>query len=73
MKYKGEYSPSFLADPVGVLSDKRKLSNKFGQEDFMWHPLQDCIELLDKYRYAAFSEPGHSLAGPDDPGEGEDL
>ncbi|KAH0840053.1 hypothetical protein J3R83DRAFT_1020 [Lanmaoa asiatica] len=53
MKYKGEYTPSFLADP----------------EDFTWHPLDDCVELLDKYRYAAFSQPSHSLAGPDDPGE----
>ncbi|KAG8218768.1 arginine-tRNA-protein transferase [Butyriboletus roseoflavus] len=55
MSYKGEYTPSFLADP----------------EDFTWHPLKSCVELLDKYRYAVFSQPGHSLAGPDDPGEGE--
>ncbi|KAN0097332.1 Arginine-tRNA-protein transferase, C terminus domain containing protein [Tylopilus felleus] len=46
MKYKGEYSPSYLADP----------------ENFMWHPLKNCAELLDKYRYAAFSQPDHSLA-----------
>ncbi|KAI9574553.1 arginine-tRNA-protein transferase [Boletus coccyginus] len=53
MKYKGEYAPSFLADP----------------EDFTWYPLKNCVELLDKYRYATFSQPDHSLAGPDDPGE----
>ncbi|KAF9247186.1 arginine-tRNA-protein transferase [Melanogaster broomeanus] len=55
MKYKGEYSPSFLADP----------------EDFSWFPLKTCAELLDKYRYAVFSNPDHSLEGSDDPGEGE--
>jgi len=53
MRYKGEYTPSFLADP----------------EDFTWHSLKDCVPLLDKYRYATFSRPDHSLAGPDDPGE----
>ncbi|KAF8558858.1 hypothetical protein OG21DRAFT_1404126 [Imleria badia] len=56
MKYKGEYTPSFLTDP----------------EDFTWHPLKDCLELLDKHRYAVFSQPDHSLAGSDDPGEVDD-
>jgi len=53
MKYKGEYAPSFLADP----------------EDDTWHPLKDCVVLLDRYRYAVFSQPDHSLASPEDPGE----
>ncbi|KAF8138603.1 arginine-tRNA-protein transferase [Boletus edulis] len=53
MKYKGEYSPSYLADP----------------EDFTWHPLNNCVDLLNKYRYAVFSQPDHSLAGSGDPGE----
>ncbi|KIK75335.1 hypothetical protein PAXRUDRAFT_835710 [Paxillus rubicundulus Ve08.2h10] len=53
MRYKGEYSPSFLADP----------------EDFAWYPLKSCTEILDKYRYGVFSHPEHSLEGQDDPGE----
>lgn len=43
------------------------------QEDFTWHPLKSCVELLDKHRYAVFSQPDHSLAGTDDPGEGKNL
>ncbi|KAG9317583.1 arginine-tRNA-protein transferase [Chiua virens] len=57
MRYKGEYSPSFLADP----------------EDFKWYPLKNCVKLLDKYRYAVFSQPDHSLAGTDDPGEAVEV
>ncbi|KAH9076977.1 arginine-tRNA-protein transferase [Lactarius deliciosus] len=48
MKYKGEYSPSFLADP----------------EDFTWHPLPACQKELDRFRYACFAHPEHSLEGP---------
>lgn len=48
MKYKGEYSPSFLADP----------------EDFTWHPLPACQRALERFRYACFTHPEHSLAGP---------
>ncbi|KAG1806931.1 arginine-tRNA-protein transferase [Suillus plorans] len=54
MKYKGGYSPSYLADP----------------EKFTWFPLADCIPQLEKFRYAAFVHPEHSLEGPQDPGEG---
>ncbi|KAG1907323.1 arginine-tRNA-protein transferase [Suillus fuscotomentosus] len=54
MKYKGGYSPSYLADP----------------EKFTWFPLADCISQLEKFRYAAFVHPEHSLEGPQDPGEG---
>ncbi|KZP07151.1 hypothetical protein FIBSPDRAFT_1053153 [Athelia psychrophila] len=48
MRYKGEYSPSYLADP----------------EDYTWHPLDVCSKLLDKHRYACFSHPEHSIEGP---------
>ncbi|KAH7916339.1 arginine-tRNA-protein transferase [Hygrophoropsis aurantiaca] len=53
MRYKGEYSPSYLVDP----------------EEFTWHPLSSCTSLLDRYRYATFAHPENSLEGPDDPGE----
>lgn len=48
MKYKGDYSPSYLADP----------------EEYTWHPLEVCTTLLDKYHYATFAHPGHSLRAP---------
>jgi len=47
MKYKGEYSPSYLADP----------------EDFSWHPLTICESALERFRFACFTHPEHSLAG----------
>ncbi|KDQ64886.1 hypothetical protein JAAARDRAFT_241032 [Jaapia argillacea MUCL 33604] len=47
MRYKGDYAPSYLADP----------------EDYTWHPLETCVPLLEKYRYACFSHPEHSLEG----------
>jgi len=47
MKYKGEYSPSYLADP----------------EDFSWHPLSACESSLERFRYACFTHPEHSLQG----------
>ncbi|TDL29717.1 hypothetical protein BD410DRAFT_736841 [Rickenella mellea] len=52
MRYKGDYSPSFLLDPV----------------DYTWHPLQTCVKLLEKNRYACFSQPERSLSDPADPG-----
>ncbi|KAG1753918.1 arginine-tRNA-protein transferase [Suillus paluster] len=54
MKYKGEYSPSYLIDP----------------EEFTWFPLVHCIPQLERFRYATFAYPEHSLEGPQDPGEG---
>ncbi|KAF8076278.1 arginine-tRNA-protein transferase [Lyophyllum atratum] len=45
MRYKGEYSPSFLADP----------------ETYDWYPLTSCVPLLEQHRYASFSHPDHSL------------
>jgi len=57
MKYKGEYSPSFLADP----------------EDFTWHPLPACQKALERFRYACFTHPEHSLEGPPPQLESEPL
>lgn len=48
MRYKGEYAPSYLADP----------------EEYTWFPLEKCRPLLDKNHYAAFAHPEHSLAEP---------
>ncbi|KAJ7276276.1 arginine-tRNA-protein transferase [Mycena haematopus] len=50
MRYKGDYSPSYLADP----------------ETYEWFPLENCIPLLEKYRYACFTHPAHSSAEPAD-------
>ncbi|KAH9965738.1 arginine-tRNA-protein transferase [Russula dissimulans] len=47
MRYKGEYSPSYLADP----------------ENFSWHPLSACEKALQRFRYACFTHPEHSLEG----------
>ncbi|KAL5488046.1 ATE1 [Sanghuangporus weigelae] len=59
MRYKGDYSPSFLLDP----------------EEYTWYPLKDCIPLLNENRYACFSHPEHSLKGNAIPEESipEDL
>ncbi|KAJ7179174.1 arginine-tRNA-protein transferase [Mycena filopes] len=48
MKYKGDYHPSYLADP----------------ETYVWFPLKECLPLLEQNRYACFSEPDHSTAEP---------
>ncbi|KAF9568968.1 hypothetical protein CPC08DRAFT_757172 [Agrocybe pediades] len=50
MKYKGEYYPSYLADP----------------ETYDWFPLDTCKPLLESHRYACFSEPSHSMNEPID-------
>ncbi|TFK28836.1 arginine-tRNA-protein transferase 1 [Coprinopsis marcescibilis] len=47
MRYKGEYSPSYLADP----------------ETYEWYPIEKCTSLLDKNRYACFSDPSHCIEG----------
>ncbi|KAF9534811.1 arginine-tRNA-protein transferase [Crepidotus variabilis] len=52
MRYKGEYSPSYLVDP----------------ETYEWFPMSICIPLLEKHRYACFSNPSHSITGEADPG-----
>ncbi|KAL1681640.1 arginine-tRNA-protein transferase [Schizophyllum commune] len=47
MRYKGEYAPSYLADP----------------ETYEWYPIEQCKKLLDNHRYACFSHPEHSIQG----------
>ncbi|KZT53310.1 hypothetical protein CALCODRAFT_486451 [Calocera cornea HHB12733] len=41
MRYKGDYSPSFLLDP----------------EEYTWYPIASCLPLLDKHRYVSFAHP----------------
>ncbi|PBL02526.1 hypothetical protein ARMGADRAFT_981223 [Armillaria gallica] len=53
MRYKGQYSPSFLVDP----------------ETYEWYPLEQCTSLLDTNRYACFSCPSHSTDEPPPTGE----
>jgi len=48
MRYKGDYQPSYLADP----------------EDYKWWPFKDCSKILDEFHYACFSHPEHSLKEP---------
>ncbi|OSD04358.1 hypothetical protein PYCCODRAFT_1364194 [Trametes coccinea BRFM310] len=48
MRYKGDYGPSYLADP----------------EEYSWFPLERCRELLDQYHYACFAHPERSLKEP---------
>ncbi|KAI0774383.1 arginine-tRNA-protein transferase [Fomes fomentarius] len=48
MRYKGDFAPSYLADP----------------EEYAWFPLEKCRRLLDKNHYAAFAHPEHSLPEP---------
>ncbi|KAI0729359.1 arginine-tRNA-protein transferase [Fomitopsis betulina] len=57
MRYKGDYAPSYLADP----------------EDYTWHPLEKCRPLLDKYRYVSFEHPEHNLEGPPNVSEHEPV
>ncbi|VDB97018.1 unnamed protein product [Peniophora sp. CBMAI 1063] len=57
MRYKGEYSPSYLADP----------------EDFSWHRLEPCLKQLETHRYACFSKPEHSLRIGEPPPEASSL
>ncbi|KDQ08278.1 hypothetical protein BOTBODRAFT_191898 [Botryobasidium botryosum FD-172 SS1] len=45
MRYKGEYSPSFLLDP----------------ESHLWYPLDAWKPLLETHRYASISFPGCSM------------
>lgn len=59
MRYKGEYTPSFLLDP----------------EEYTWHPLEKCIQLLDgpDVRYASFAHPERVICGKDVPQRGERI
>ncbi|PPQ67826.1 hypothetical protein CVT26_007073 [Gymnopilus dilepis] len=44
MRYKGDYAPSYLADP----------------ETYEWFPLEKCIPLLEEFKYACFANIDHS-------------
>ena len=48
MRYKGDYAPSYLADP----------------EEYTWFPLEKCRPLLDQNHCASFAHPEHSLREP---------
>ncbi|KLO19830.1 hypothetical protein SCHPADRAFT_898403 [Schizopora paradoxa] len=51
MRYKGDFSPSYLLDP----------------EQYSWHLLKPLVPMFDKYRYVSFANPVHSLEGHDMP------
>lgn len=76
MRYKGDYQPSFLADPVSLalleLSTRLVLKVIYDeQEDYTWHPLDIvCRPLLEKHRYACFSAPERSSNAEVDDDEG---
>lgn len=61
MRYKGEYSPSYLADPVSRILIDIGLSDHRLQETCAWFPLPTCLPLLDEYRYACFENPDNSM------------
>jgi len=63
MRYKGDYSPSYLADPVHKILLSTDISLTIPQETYAWFPLKACVPLLDRYRYACFSKPEHSIEG----------
>ncbi|KAF5393600.1 hypothetical protein D9757_000124 [Collybiopsis confluens] len=68
MRYKGEYQPSYLSDPVECLSAhcfdwECQLKLKFFQETHEWHPFGECSKLLNEFRYACFSHPERSIRG----------
>jgi len=44
MRYKGEYAPSYLLDP----------------EEYTWHPMRDCVPLLEKHYYVPFAHPSRA-------------
>ena len=67
MRYKAEYSPAYLADPVcakfGLSESRLPRLTLFMQETYIWYHLEECIPLLDKYRYACFTDPSRSIEG----------
>ncbi|TBU33230.1 arginine-tRNA-protein transferase [Dichomitus squalens] len=48
MRYKGEYSPTYVLDP----------------EDYTWFPLEQFRPLLDQYHYASCAHPDRCLDTP---------
>jgi len=74
MRYKGEYSPSFLADPVIIQQFSLPSLIWYGlKETYDWFPLSSCVPLLERHRYACFSHPDHSLVEFPDEGQGKWL
>ncbi|KIJ57214.1 hypothetical protein M422DRAFT_238806 [Sphaerobolus stellatus SS14] len=57
IRYKGDYSPSYLLDP----------------EEYIWFPFQQCTELLSKHRYVCFSRPEILFDENPGPQEVEDI
>ncbi len=48
MRYKGEYSPTYMLDP----------------EEYEWFPMEKFRPLLDKNHYVSFAHPEHCLTVP---------
>ncbi|KAG8865347.1 Arginyl-tRNA--protein transferase 1 [Tulasnella sp. 330] len=44
MKYKAQYSPSYLLEPM----------------EYTWHPFETCAPLLDKFHYVPFAHPARA-------------
>ncbi|TFY59793.1 hypothetical protein EVJ58_g5558 [Rhodofomes roseus] len=57
MRYKGDYAPSYLADP----------------EEYTWCPLEQCRPALEGHRYVSFAHPEHNLEGPPDVPEDDSI
>ncbi len=72
MRYKGDYFPSYLLDPVSIASKYSwiRSNENSTQEKYSWHPLQPVVSMLDKYRYVSFANPEHSLEGRNVPAMG---
>jgi hypothetical protein len=68
MKYKSEYSPSFLLDPVRPCA-LPKIRRTYGQHDFAFHPFTTCRLLLDANKYASFSKPSLATILATSPGQ----
>ncbi|KAH9843904.1 arginine-tRNA-protein transferase [Rhodofomes roseus] len=57
MRYKGDYAPSYLADP----------------EEYTWCPFEQCRPALEGHRYVSFAHPEHNLEGPPDVPEDDSI
>ena len=64
MKYKAEYSPSYLLDPVRLAPPTFTSFFDGMQEEYTWYPMQECRKELDKAHYACFAHPKHSSQTP---------
>lgn len=63
MRYKGQYKPSELLDPVGVLAicrSQKVLTDEFisfaisSQVEYQWAPLDACVPKLEQQKYTTF-------------------